>query len=56
MRLPLHIRGTFDDLEVDPDVSEGIASLLTPIDLGLEEDTDCAQVAVAARAAHNTAR
>jgi uncharacterized protein involved in outer membrane biogenesis len=56
MRLPLRIRGTFDDLKVDPDVSEGIASLLTPIDLGLEADTDCAQATVAARAAHNTSR
>lgn len=41
MRLPLRIHGPFDNLRFDPDVSEGVASLLTPIELGNEGDSGC---------------
>jgi hypothetical protein len=42
MRLPMRIHGPFDKIRFDPDVSEGVASLLTPIELGNEGDSDCA--------------
>jgi len=42
MRLPMRIHGTFGNVRFDPDVSEGVASLLTPIELGREGDSDCA--------------
>ena len=48
MRLPLRFHGPFDDVKFDPDVSEGAASLLTPIELGLEEDVSCSSPALAA--------
>ena len=41
MRLPLRFEGPFDDIEFDPNVSKAIASLLTPIELGLDEDASC---------------
>jgi uncharacterized protein involved in outer membrane biogenesis len=41
MRLPLRIHGPFNKVKFDPEVSEGVASLLTPIELGRERDTDC---------------
>ncbi len=41
MRLPLRIEGPFDNIELDPNVSKAVASLLTPIELGLEEDANC---------------
>ncbi len=41
MRLPLRIEGPFDNIELNPNVSKAVASLLTPIELGLEEDTSC---------------
>lgn len=42
MRLPMRIHGPFDNIRFNPDVSEGVASLLTPIELGREGDSDCA--------------
>jgi hypothetical protein len=42
MRLPLRFQGPFDDVKFNPDVSEGVASLLTPIELGREGDSNCA--------------
>ena len=42
MRLPMRIHGPFDNVRFNPDVSEGVASLLTPIELGREGDSDCA--------------
>jgi hypothetical protein len=42
IRLPLRFHGPFDDVKFNPDVSEGVASLLTPIELGREGDSDCA--------------
>jgi uncharacterized protein involved in outer membrane biogenesis len=42
MRLPLRIHGSFDDVSFNPDVSEGVASLLTPVELGREGDSNCA--------------
>jgi uncharacterized protein involved in outer membrane biogenesis len=42
MRLPLRIHGSFDDISFNPDVSEGVASLLTPVELGREGDSNCA--------------
>jgi AsmA family protein len=48
MRLPLRFHGPFGDIKFDPDVSEGAGSLLTPVDLGLEEDVSCAPPALAA--------
>jgi AsmA-like C-terminal region/AsmA family len=48
MRLPLRFHGPFGDVKFDPDVSEGAESLLTPIDLGLEEDVSCTSPAVTA--------
>ena len=42
MQLPLRFQGPFDDVKFNPDVSEGVASLLTPIELGREGDSDCA--------------
>jgi hypothetical protein len=41
MRLPMRIHGPFDDISFDADVSEGVASLLTPIELGREGDSGC---------------
>lgn len=41
MRLPLRIHGPFDDIKLNPDVSEGVASLLTPIEFGDREEADC---------------
>lgn len=41
MRLPLRFKGPFDDIEFDPNVSKAVASLLTPIELGLEDDVSC---------------
>ncbi len=41
MRLPLRFEGPFDNIELDPNVSKAVASLLTPIELGLEEDASC---------------
>ena len=41
MRLPMRIHGPFDKIRFNPDVSEGVASLLTPIELGHEGDADC---------------
>jgi hypothetical protein len=48
MRLPMRIHGPFDEIRFNPDVSEGIASLLTPIELGREGDSDCALPPLAA--------
>jgi hypothetical protein len=42
MRLPMRIHGPFDNISFDADVSEGVASLLTPIELGREGDSGCA--------------
>jgi uncharacterized protein involved in outer membrane biogenesis len=42
MRLPLRFHGPFGDIKFDPDVSRGVESLLTPIELGREEDSSCA--------------
>jgi hypothetical protein len=42
MRLPMRIHGPFDNIKFDADVSEGVASLLTPIELGREGDSGCA--------------
>jgi hypothetical protein len=42
MRLPMRIQGPFDNVRFNPDVSQGVASLLTPIELGREGDSDCA--------------
>jgi hypothetical protein len=42
MRLPIRIHGPFDDVRFSADVGEGVASLLTPIELGREGDSDCA--------------
>jgi len=50
MRLPMRIHGPFDDVRFDPDVSEGVASLLTPIELGREGDSDCAPPPLSASA------
>lgn len=41
MRLPLRFKGPFDNIEFDPNVSKAVASLLTPIELGMEEDVSC---------------
>lgn len=41
MRLPLRFKGPFNNIEFDPNVSKAVASLLTPIELGLEEDASC---------------
>ncbi len=41
MRLPLRFKGPFDDIEFDPNVSKAVTSLLTPIELGLEDDASC---------------
>ncbi|HEX7718269.1 MAG TPA: AsmA-like C-terminal region-containing protein, partial [Woeseiaceae bacterium] len=42
MRIPLRFEGPFDSIEFNPNVSKAVASLLTPIELGLEEDASCA--------------
>jgi hypothetical protein len=48
IRVPLRFHGPFDNIEFNPDVSEGVASLLTPIELGLEDDASCAAPRLAA--------
>lgn len=40
-RVPLRIRGPFDDIKLDPVVSEGLISLLTPIELGEPTSAGC---------------
>ena len=40
-RVPIRIRGPFDDIELDPVVSEGLISLLTPIELGEPASAGC---------------
>ncbi|MCJ7593031.1 MAG: AsmA family protein [Woeseiaceae bacterium] len=40
-RVPLRIRGPFDDIELDPVVGEGLISLLTPIELGEPASAGC---------------
>jgi hypothetical protein len=37
----MRIHGPFDNISFDADVSEGVASLLTPIELGREGDSGC---------------
>lgn len=41
MRLPFRIHGPLDDIRFNPDVSEGVASLLTPVELGTDEKVSC---------------
>jgi hypothetical protein len=48
MRVPLRFHGPFDDVQFKPGVGEGVASLLTPIELGREDDMSCAPPALAA--------
>ncbi|MEX2124599.1 MAG: AsmA family protein [Woeseia sp.] len=42
MRLPFRIHGPFDNVRFETDMGEGVASLLTPIELGREDDSNCA--------------
>lgn len=49
MRLPFRVHGPLDDVRFDPDISEGVASLLTPVEFGSREDVSCEPPKVAAR-------
>lgn len=40
-RMPIRIHGPFDDIKLDPVVGEGLASLLTPIELGEPASAGC---------------
>lgn len=51
MRLPFRIHGPLDDIRFNPDVSEGVASLLTPVEFGTSEEVSCERPAMAAGAA-----
>ena len=46
---PIHIRGRVSDPEIGVDESAMAASLLAPIELGLNENADCQELARAAR-------
>ena len=48
MRLPFRVHGPFDDVRFNPDVSEGVASLLTPVEFGTSEEVSCEPPPVAA--------
>lgn len=41
MTLPFRIHGSLDDLRFDSDVSEGVTSLLTPMELGSSDEVNC---------------
>ncbi len=40
-RMPIRIHGPFDNITLDPIVSEGLASLLTPVELGQPDSAGC---------------
>lgn len=48
IHLPFRIHGPLADVQYDPDVSRGVASLLTPVDLGSREEVSCAPPPAAA--------
>ena len=50
MQVPLRIVGPFDSVKFNPDMGEAVASLITPIELGREDDTNCAPPALSAAA------
>lgn len=46
---PLHVRGTIRDLSIELEEARAVASLLTPIELGVEDDADCRELTQALR-------
>ncbi len=46
---PMHVRGSIRDPELSVDGDEVMSSLLTPVELGDNEDANCQQLAAAAR-------
>lgn len=47
--LPFRIHGSLDDIRFNPDVSEGVASLLTPVEFGSSEEVSCEPPKMATR-------
>lgn len=41
MTLPFRIHGPLEDVRFNPDVSEGVASLLTPLEFGSSDEVSC---------------
>lgn len=52
IHLPFRIHGPLADVQYDPDVSRGVASLLTPVELGSREEVSCAPPPAAASRNH----
>jgi hypothetical protein len=48
MTLPFRIHGPLDDVRFNPDVSEGVASLLTPVEFGSSDEISCEPPKIAA--------
>jgi hypothetical protein len=47
--LPFRIHGPLDDVRFNPDVSEGVASLLTPVEFGSRDEVSCEAPKMAGR-------
>lgn len=49
MTLPFRIHGPLDDIRFNPDMSEGVTSLLTPLEFGSSDEISCEPPKMAAR-------